>query len=182
MALGDYEYLLHKLRIVTYGDTYKMVIQCPFCGSKTDVTAHLEDLKVKEFNSEEWEKHTTFTLPKKGDTVTIKFQTPRMLDEAEGKAKEFKRRFKDADIDFGTLVLMTQIIDTVNGEKLSESSLEEYIKNLPAMDLMIIQNHLDALNACVGLDNSLTVTCGECGEDVQTYFRFGPEFFRPTLF
>ena len=31
MALGDYEFLLHKLRIVTYGDAYSMALRCPFC-------------------------------------------------------------------------------------------------------------------------------------------------------
>ena len=30
------------------------------------------------------------------------------------------------------------------------------------------------------LDNILYLTCPKCGEEVTTFFRFGPEFFRPT--
>ena len=32
MCLGDYQFLLHKLRVVTYGTEYKMMVTCPNCG------------------------------------------------------------------------------------------------------------------------------------------------------
>jgi wobble nucleotide-excising tRNase len=45
MALGDYEFLLHKLRIVTYGPEYKMALTCPYCGKEFETTADLEQLE-----------------------------------------------------------------------------------------------------------------------------------------
>ena len=83
MALGDYEYLLHRLRIVTYGDEYKIAIKCPHCGEIVETVAHLEELQVIPFDHAKFEELSTIKLPKKGDTVTLKFQTPRMLDEIE---------------------------------------------------------------------------------------------------
>ena len=180
MALGDYEFLLHKLRIVTYGDEYKIAIKCSNCGEIVETTAHLDELKVVDFDEAKFEELKTIKLPKSGDTVSIKFQTPRMLDEMEAEVKELKRKFKTADISFDLLVLLKTIINTVNGEKLSSAQLENYVNKLPALDMNKLVNAIDDLNALVGIENDLTVICPKCGGEVSTYFRFGPEFFRPT--
>ena len=180
MALGDYEYLLHRLRIVTYGDEYKIAVKCSNCGEIVETTAHLDELKVVEFDENKFEELKTVKLPKSGDTVSIKFQTPRMLDEMEAEVKELKRKFKTAEINFDLLVLLKTIIGTVNGEKLSSAQLEAYINKLPALDMNKLVNAIDDLNALVGIENDLTVMCPKCGGEVLTYFRFGPEFFRPS--
>ena len=49
MSLGDYEFLLHKLRIVTYGEDYKVGLRCPDCGEKIETIAKLGQLDVKEY-------------------------------------------------------------------------------------------------------------------------------------
>ena len=59
MALGDYEYLLHRLRIVTYGDEYKIAVKCSNCGDIVETTAHLEELKVTEFDEAKFEELKT---------------------------------------------------------------------------------------------------------------------------
>ena len=180
MAIGDYEYLLHKLRIVTYGPDYKMMARCPKCGEVFEATANLEELELIDFDLEKFKELLTITLPKSGNTVTLKFQTPRMLDENEGKVKELKRKFKDADISFSVMTLLTSVIDTVNGAHLDREKLETFINNLPAMDMTKIINTVDQINALIGLDNKLLLTCPGCGGEVWATFRFGPEFFRPT--
>jgi hypothetical protein len=180
MALGDYEFLLHRLRIVTYGDEYKVALKCANCGEIMETVAHLEELKVIPFDQEKFEELKTVKLPKKGDTITLKFQTPRMLDEMEAEIKELKRKFKTADISFDLLVLLKNIIDTVNGAKPTSAQLETYVNNLPALDMTKLVNTIDKLNALIGVENDLTVLCSKCGGEVPTYFRFGSEFFRPT--
>lgn len=180
MALGDYEFLLHKLRIVTYGDDYKIVLHCPYCGEEIETVAHLETLGIKDFDINKFEALRTINLPKSGKTITLKFQTPRMLDEIESKAKEMKRKYRSAEVAFDLLVLLESVIDTVDGTKLDPSQQEIFINNLPAMDMTKIVNALDELNALIGIDNELIVDCNKCGGEVHTSFRFGPEFFRPT--
>ena len=180
LALGDYEYLLHRLRIVTYGDEYKLVLRCPYCGEEIETVAHLEELHVKEFDLEKFEEARTITLPRSGHTVTLKFQTPRMLDEVESKTKEMKRKFKTAEINFELLTLLSSVIDTVDGTKLDSVRLEGFINKLPALDMTKILNCVDILNAQIGIDNNLSVECPKCGGEVRTTFRFGSEFFRPS--
>ena len=54
MALGDYEFLLHKLRIVTYGPEYKLAVGCPHCGNTFEAITNLEQLQILEFNEEKF--------------------------------------------------------------------------------------------------------------------------------
>lgn len=180
MALGDYEFLLHKLRIVTYGPDYKMALTCPHCLEAFESEANLEQLQIIDFDEAKFNSLQTFQLPVSGDTVKIKFQTPHMLDDIELQTKEIKRKFKSADIEFDLLILLKNVIDEVNGIKLSPDKVETYINNLAAKDMLKIVNSVDALNECVGLDGTIYLDCPKCGGEVRTSFRFGSEFFRPT--
>jgi hypothetical protein len=180
MALGDYEYLLHRLRIVTYGEEYKMSIRCPYCGEVVDTVAHLDRLEIKEFDKEAFEAARTIVLPRSGKTVTLNFQTPRMLDDNDNRVKDLKRRFKNAEIDFNLMTTLTSAIDTVDGMHLDIIKAESFVNNLPALDMAKILNAIEELNGLVGIDNSIIVDCDKCGGEVPTSFRFGSEFFRPT--
>ncbi len=180
MALADYEYLLHKLRIVTYGTDYKMVLRCPECGESIEAIANLEELELREFDKAKFEELRTFSLPKCGREVTIRFTTPRLLDTIELKAKEEKRKHRDALVDFDTKVKLVSCIEAVDGEVMTGFNLEQFIDNLPAADMQKILNNIDSLNQCLGLKNELFITCPKCGEEILTFFRFGPEFFRPS--
>lgn len=180
MALGDYEFLLHKLRIVTYGEDYKVNLRCPECGERIETTAKLDQLEVKEYDDDRVRELQTFSLPKSGRTITLNFLSPRSVEEMEAKVKDMRRRYKTATIDFETLVRLLYNIDLVDGEKKSETELENIVTNLPAMDLQKILNNIDKLNQSVGLDNTLYLTCPKCSGEISTFFRFGPEFFRPT--
>lgn len=180
MSLGDYEFLLHKLRIVTYGEDYKVSLRCPVCGEAIETVAKLGQLSIKEFKEDEIKNLQTFTLPKSNRIVTLNFLSPRMVEEMEVKVKDMKRRYKNATIDFETLVRLLTNIDLIDGEKKSETELENIVTNLPALDLQKILNNIDKLNQQIGLDNILYLTCPKCGDEVTTFFRFGPEFFRPS--
>jgi hypothetical protein len=145
-----------------------------------ETIAKLDQLNVKEFNEETINDLRTFTLPKSGHIITLDFISPRRVEEMEVKVKDMKRKYKTATIDFETLVRLISNIDLVDGEKMNEHELETFITNLPALDLQKILNNIDKLNQQIGLDNVLYLTCPKCGEEITTYFRFGPEFFRPT--
>lgn len=180
LAIGDYEYLLHKLRIVTYGPEYKMVVGCPHCSSVHETVISLDSLAVKPFDVKAFTECLSIDLPVSKKTVTIQFQTPRILDNVEVKAKEFKRKHPDIDYDPHKLLLLKEVILTVDGEKLTDFQLENFLNMLPARDANLIENRLDKSAQMIGLDTGVDVTCKSCGGDIKTFFRFGAEFFRPT--
>ena len=180
MAIGDYEYLLHKLRIVSYGDEYKIELRCPYCGETFDAITHLEDIMVKPFDQEKFESLRNLSLPKSGHDVVLRFQTPRILDEIDSKTREYKRRYKDASINFDLLAILVNSIDTIDGVERPPYEIEDFVNKLPAYDMTKIINTLDELNKCIGIENDIQVPCKNCGADINTFFRFGTEFFRPS--
>lgn len=180
MCFGDYEYLLHKLRVVSYGSKYALSVGCPHCNELIDAEADLDELEVKEFDLDTFNELCNIVLPKSDRRVTLKVQTPRMVDDLDIKVKEMKRKFKTANIDFEALLKITMAIDLVDGNKLGQIELENFINNLPALDFQKLIQAVDKLNSYIGLDSKIDLVCSSCGGDIRTYFRFGSEFFRPT--
>jgi len=180
LCIGDYQYLLHKLRVVTYGPEYRVSVACPFCGSIFDQTINLDDLKVSYF-SEDLLKDLIINLPSTGKTVEIGFQTPRDLDNIEKKKKEMKRQFPDMKEDPTILLNLESIIKTIDGQPVNPATIRNTIKKMPLKDSTLILQRAEKLNSKVGVDVNIVATCTECGHDVNTMFRFTSEFFRPEI-
>ena len=179
MCIGDYEYLLHKLRVVTYGPEYKMVVGCPHCTAVYEANTNLDELKVKEFDLKQIEECLDFVLPVCKREIKLRLETPRILDAIDAKVKEAKRKDK-VDYDPTAFITLQQTIELVDNMKLGYIELENFINQLNAKDAIFILNKINKVNSFIGLDTSLDVTCSTCGGDIKTFFRFGPEFFRPS--
>lgn len=184
MALGDYEYLLHRLRVITHGTKYKMLVYCQECKQYQEAVTDLDQIQVIPYDEDTWNKAKYLILPDSGDTITLHYQTPRMLDEQSAKIKDMQRRYKGAQFDFTKLVLCKSVIEEVNGSLMDELKLEDYIKNLTAKDINIIIRGIDTLNSTIGIDTELIVDCPnpDCGAEIKTRFRYGQEFFEPTIY
>lgn len=179
MCLGDYQFLLHKLRIVTYGPDYKMSVLCPRCGTQNDLSINLDDLKTMEL-PDNYQDLMEIKLPRSQDVVKIKFQTPRMLDQIAKDRKEMKKQFPDLEGDPTLLITLQNSVDEINGKKMSKLGFQEYIKNLPMMDIQYLNQAIGKLDNSVGVDPIIEYTCKECGGEERASFRFTPEFFTPT--
>lgn len=180
MSLGDYQFLLQKLRTITYGSKYTMNVKCPHCGNIVEIETDLDDFDPGEIDLNDFEEKSNVKLPVCGDVIGLNFQTPHLLDAIDDKAKELKRKFKDAKLDFESLATFVMTINNVNGEHLTQPDLIEYIKKLHAKDLRFIEISIDKLNSVVGGIVTITKECPYCEEDMDVTFRFGPDFFRPA--
>lgn len=178
MSLGDYQFLLHKLRIVTYGPDYKMLIKCKHCGEVNESIGDLESLPVNEWSKELIDKKT-ITLPKTQKEIELRFQTPRDLDQIAYRAKELKKRTKQ-NIDYSVMFTLMSLIAKVDGAVLGQVDLEEFVKRLPNRDANYLLNKASELNREVGLDNVITLKCSHCGAEMEAPFRITSEFFGPT--
>ena len=180
MCIGDYEYLLHKLRIVTYGAKYNLSCKCPECFKTIEAEANLESMDIVKIDEEKFNEIRTFELPSSKKQITLKLQSPRLLEETDAKVKDMQRKYKGVTIDFETLCKLLCNIETVDGLRLNQFDLENVINDLSALDMQKILNHIDLLGKQLGIKNLIYLTCPNCGEEVATFFRYGPEFFRPT--
>lgn len=180
MCIGDYQFCLHKLRIVTYGPQYKMSSVCPYCGFTNQEVVNLEDFEILEY-TEDIEKYKEFTLPVSGKKVKLSIETPRKLDIIADRVREFKRKNPDSLVDQSLVFTMSGIIKTVDGKELNLIQLEDWIRSLPMKDTNTILQNADKYTSAIGVSIDMIETCGLCSLTYKTNFKITSEFFRPTL-
>ena len=95
LCVPDFQYMLHNLRIVTYGPTYKLSSTCPWCGSNNINTVNLDNLALNEFNEELFAKYSEFELPSTKKIIKLKMQTPRILDNIATRVKDVRKKNPD---------------------------------------------------------------------------------------
>ena len=179
MVLGDYEFLLHKLRVVTYGATYKMQDTCPLCQQKVVTTTDLEGIEVHEFDEEEVGKAMEVTLPVSKMRITLAFQTPRSLDLIKEKAKSLRKKTNDQHTNFEFMYRVISYISKVDGYEKSDLELESMVRKMQMKDIYYILDKGAELGRKVGIDNVVTAKCDSCGYEFVTRFQYQPTFFRP---
>jgi rRNA maturation protein Nop10 len=178
MCIGDYQFLLHKLRIVTYGPDYELSSVCPNCGEVNKGTINLEDLKVMEY-SDDFKLYKEVDLPRCGKHVTLRPQTPRILDNIEVQSKDMNRKMPEGDYTY--IVTLENLIEEVDGKKLDPIKKEDFVKSLEMMDANMLIQYARKLNTCIGLDTTLENTCESCGFTYQSSFRITQQFFGPRV-
>jgi hypothetical protein len=94
MCLGDFQYLLHKLRVVTYGSKYRLSSKCPHCGFENFGEIDLNDMSVSSY-TEEINKYFEIELPVSKHSVRLRMQTPRILDDVTVKTNELRKKVPD---------------------------------------------------------------------------------------
>lgn len=185
MCVGDFQFLMHKLRIVTYGPEYKISYVCPHCGNYDEYVVNLEDLGIDELKDFDREKYLTLELPVSKKKVELNYNTPRILDDIEKEvnrvAKQYRKQNKVmSEIDWHLLYQLVYAIKTVDGKKLTVTQKETFCGNLVGKDYNAIINALNKLDEKVGLGLMFEVKCSGCGFNMSVPFRLTGEFFRPT--
>lgn len=185
MCIGDFQFLMHKLRIVTYGPEYKISCKCPNCGNYDEYVVNLEDLSLDELKDFDKDKYLRLELPASKKIVELNYNTPRILDNIEKEvdrvAKQYKKQNKImSDVDWHLLYQLVYAIKTVDGQKLSVTQKETFCNNLVGRDYNAIINALDKLDQKVGLGLMFEVKCNQCGLNMSVPFRLTSEFFRPS--
>lgn len=178
--LCDYIYLLHKLRVVTYGSDYAIKFKCPKCGNEEIIHINLDDMKVNEYN-EDIKNLMSIELPRTGYTVKLRFQTPRDLDKINLEAEEMKKQNQNIDWDPVQLLTLKSLIETIDGTMIDKALINETLKRLPMMDANILSKAATKLQESVGLENTMHIECSKCDYSIDSPFLYTSEFFGPTL-
>lgn len=180
MCLGDYNFLYHKLRVVTYGKNCKIETVCPYCGETTKTVIDLDTFEVNTY-TEELDKYREITLPQSKHNVKIKIQTPRDVDTIFIKKRDYLKKHPDFEGEPALLLNLLNIIDTIDDEKLNEVKLEQVVRRLPMMDINYILRCAEKLSSGIGIKTDLEITCGSCGLAYNSSFRPNAEFFGPEI-
>lgn len=181
MCMGDYQFIIQKLRIVTYGTDYKIIVSCPTCRESFQKVINLDDLKVIEYEGSSIEESKHITLPRSKKIIELQLQTPRLADEIDTKRKDIEKNNPELKGDIELLLTLESLIKKVDGQILTPIQLEAFIKKLPMMDANMILRAAEKLNGKVGIDPRINLVCPRCGHPVVGTFRYSEEFFRPSV-
>lgn len=181
MCLADYQFLLHRIRVVTYGKEYKFRYICPYCHTEEEAKINLDELPVIEYDKAKHNGLLEFDLPKSGKHIVMNIQTPRMIDTVNLKAKEFKAKTKGTQGDSTLLFTLQSLIHSVDNQVLDIVKKEDFIRSLPMMDTNYILKKAEKFVQSFGVDTQLTHTCPICGLDYTNSFRLSAEFFGPSI-
>lgn len=180
MCTGDYQYLLHRLRVATFGPDYKIETICPVCGSTNKATINLDDEKILEY-SDDLQKYLSITLPKTGKLIKLRMQTPRILDDIVIKTREQRQKNPDMEGDSAFLFTLESLIASVDNEIYDNVRLDRFVRNLPMMDTNYILQCAKKLDESIGIDPNIPCTCNICGAKYNRTFPITGEFFGPSV-
>ena len=178
LCLGDYQYLLYKLRTVTYGPEYNVQSYCPLCGNLNKITVNLDSLKINSYD-ESLSKSLEFQLPVSKKIIKLKWQTPRILDEVEKLTKEQNSQSSDS-VDSAILFNVMYLIDTVDGLSYDNVKKEMFVRSLPMRDTNCILQTAKKLMGKLGIDTLITHKCESCNQEYKLQLPITGEFFGPT--
>lgn len=174
---GDRNALMVALRITGYGAEYKAEIDCPECGTKSEQSFNLSELKIKRLEVEpvaEGSNLFELELPISKKAVRVKFLTgsdeQEMLTIAERKKKS-------------GIVAASAVTDRLNRSIVSVAGITDktkismFVRNMPARDSLALRKFLD--NQEPGIDMSVYMSCPSCNEESEVSMPLGASFFWP---
>lgn len=174
----DEMFLILQLRMVTYGDDYKVTIPCPHCGNKDTYTIKLSSFETK-YLDESFREPIMIELPRSGDILECKLlrnEDNEFVEKyARKRAKQFNLNYREEEY----TCRLARYIVSVNGEKLDFTDTREYVENMQAMDSRKLLTVFESLE--VGVDPVASATCSACGEDFDFSVPITSEFFRPKI-
>lgn len=180
MCIGDYQFLLHRLRAVTYGSHVKLDTVCPICGFRNHDDLDIDSLPILKY-TDDLMSYSTFELPVTKKIVKLKLQTPRLLDNINLRSKEMKEKASDKTQDFSLLVSLMLMIDSVDGKPVNEIALQQWVSTLPMKDTNTIFAYATKLNNAIGVNTDAEVVCSLCNNTYKVPFRPKGDFFRPDI-
>lgn len=178
LKIFDFQYLMYKVRIVTYGAGYPVRITCPSCSRQYDHTVNLSELNVTEVPSDLKEPFKIGPLPVSKDVLECKMLTVRDYIELPDECNDFLKRYPAYDGDPEFILDLCRRVLRVNGKELP--NLRTYMETMHARDYQYFSNEYLKLTNAYGIDTVIEVECPHCKKKHFINLPMTSEFFRPT--
>lgn len=180
LKLFDFQYLMYKTRIVTYGEQYRITIKCPYCGREADHSINLDKLNITEVPVDFKEPFTIGPLPKSQDVLECKMFSVRDVIDLDNESEEFIKKFPEYDGDPSFILDLCKRIVSVNGQM--PLDLRGYVENLHALDYQYFSTKYAELTNSFGIDSRVELECPHCKKKRLLELPMTSEFFRPSYF
>jgi hypothetical protein len=174
---GDRNAIMVALRITGYGAEYKVEADCPKCNVRSKQDFNLADMPIKRLEIDPvviGQNVFEFKLPVTKKAVHFKFLTGR--DEEEINTISERAKKQGAIADSAVTTRLQYSIVSVDG-KTDRSSVNGFIRNMPARDSMTLRKHIEANEP--GIEMKGEFDCSSCGEQSEVRVPLGASFFWP---
>jgi len=177
ILIYDSNFLLFRLRQISYGDEYKFKIRCEnaSCEKEFQHTVNITKLAFEEL-PEDFEEPIVVKLPRSKYTVVSIL--PRLAHSEEltlMKSKKMRdtgesdRRFLD------NLIITTISILDPKGNEIPEKEWEDFYRALVGEDAALLR---EKTSVTTGVDKITDVECPYCGTSYSGGIPIGADFFR----
>lgn len=178
LVASDEMFLILQLRMVTYGNLYKVALKCPHCGETSEYNVDLSKLNI-EYLDDNFIEPIEIKLPRTKKTVGIKLlrneDTEFIEKYSRKQAKDFNIPYREVEY----IVRLAKFIKQIDGKDVDFITARAFIENLPSMDSAKIRTVIDKIN--LGVDTNVTQACRSCGKEFDFNLPLTSEFFHPTI-
>lgn len=184
LTLGDFYYILYWIRNISYGSTYFIDRQCPYC--EEDVTIKIDMSQCETKFIPDIKEPVTVTLPK--SNIVLKLRLPRVKDLIEStekkKANDVISAANKFSPDVYTYIRCTQEMRLPDEDKTVLSGFDDYSimlhkiwPKITAIDILAIREELSKYDH--GYSIPAMVMCPECEKKFEQGLALSFDFFRP---
>lgn len=165
MFIIDRDYILQKVRQLTYGDEVKQNFACMQCGQQNETVINIDELDVKYFDDD-------FKLPiviktdqilMDNKPVTLSFTLPTIN---ANKDNQTLLRYHKKEKNQKSLIIYTTVFSCliqINGEELTVRDKDQIMNLYMQLPQNKISELFKQLNTDYGMENTKQVTCDNCG-------------------
>lgn len=177
MPVGDRNFLVLKLREITFGNKIDAVIQCPDadCNKKMDISFLLSNLPVKYLN--DGIQYHNYTVKNKNHLkqfpveITFEYRLPNGEDQ-ELLAKDVLKNEKEA-----VEKLLARCVFKINGK---QKDIKSTIESLPKTILSELENEIKRVSP--GIETRIEAICPECFKKFEFEFNIAEWFINEMTY
>lgn len=179
LKMFDVQFLMYKLRTVTYGSDYKVSLKCPHCGEDINTVVDLDSISVTPAEDIE-EPFTIGPLPVSGDVLECRILTVNDYSDIARESKRIKNKNPNYVGDPEFIQTYIKKITRINGEDVKPYNIQKYVEEMNARDMRYFDTKYSKFADGLGMDTVLTEVCPKCSKDFMYGLPITEEFFRPT--
>lgn len=173
------QYLLYRLRVLTYGDEYKYIENCPHCGHGNELELPLNEMPIKEV-PDDFKIQFDIKLPRIGHVLTCRLLNEREYLNASKTADEIRENF-NSENDAADVIWQARIV-AINGDNsLTPIQKSQYLDELIDLDFEYLTHEYFKAEGNYGLQSEFTYTCENCNKLVESNMPSVYTFFRPQF-
>lgn len=175
---ADEMFLILQLRMVTFGDKYKVRSTCPHCGAVDEHEISLSDFETL-YLDDDFTEPIKVELPRSGDVISLRLLRNSDTEYVEKYAKRFAKQFNQNYKEVLYICRMAKYIVAINDKPVDFIDARSYVENMLSMDSAKMQSVIGSI--IVGVDTTVEHECTTCGEYYDFQMPITSEFFRPTI-